>query len=72
MRARVRTLVAADDHPPLREPLVELSDHRCELVAAGLLALPTDRPLRVLDLGAHKAAATAPARAPASFDEAFG
>lgn len=50
---------------------------RAHLAAQGAALIATHIDLglpeaRVLDLGAHKAAATARARAPASFDEAFG
>ena len=50
---------------------------RAHLAAQGAALIATHIDLglpeaRVLDLGANKAAATAPARAPASFDEAFG
>ncbi|PAU97358.1 heme ABC exporter ATP-binding protein CcmA [Paracoccus salipaludis] len=50
---------------------------RAHLAAQGAALIATHIDLglpeaRVLDLGAHKAAATAPARAPASFDEVFG
>ena len=50
---------------------------RAHLAAQGAALIATHIDLglpeaRVLDLGAHKAAATAPSRAPASFDEAFG